>query len=76
MMEAGKSVGQCAVEMLFSRNVPHILEKIFFSLDYESFQTCFKVNSAWNELLSSESCQRKSNKMLIEKYQDEKKLFD
>lgn len=73
-MDAGKAVGQCSFEVLFTRSVPHILERIFFSLDYESFQTCFKVNSTWNELLSSESCQRKSNKMLIEKTKNEKKL--
>ena len=75
-MDAGKAVGQCAFEMLFTRNVPHILENIFFSLDYESFQTCFKVNSTWNELLSSESYQKITTKMLIEKEENEKKLWD
>ena len=75
-MDPGKAVGQCAFEMLFTRNVPHILEKIFFSLDYESFQTCFKVNSTWNELLSSESYQKITTKMLIEKEKNEKKHWD
>ena len=75
-MDAGKAVGQCAFEMLFTRNVPHILEKIFFSLDYESFQTCFKVNSTWNELLSSESYKKITTKMLIEKEKNEKNLWE
>ena len=39
---------------LFSKNVPHILEKIFFSLDYESYKICLEVNSEWKELLTSE----------------------
>ena len=57
----------CAFEILFTRNVPHILEKIFFSLDYRSFQSCFRVNSAWNELLSSQPYQKMSAKKLSEK---------
>ena len=45
----------CAVEKLFTINVPHILEKIFFSLDYESFKRSTKVSKFWNDLLTSES---------------------
>ena len=41
-------------------NVPHILEKIFFSLDYGSYMKCINVNSAWNKLLTSDSYQRKA----------------
>ena len=34
-MDGGRSIkDQCAFEMLFTRSVPHILEKIFCSLDY------------------------------------------
>ena len=40
---------------LFTKNVPHVLEKIFFFLDYESYKTCLEVSNAWNDLLSSES---------------------
>ena len=75
-MDARKTMGPCAFEMLFVTNVPHILEKIFFSLDYRSFQTCFRVNSAWNELLSSEYCQKRLTKMLFEKDQNEQKLWN
>ena len=47
-------MGSCAFDKLFSMNVPHILEKIFFSLDYESYKKCLEVSYAWNELLKSE----------------------
>ena len=45
---------------LFSRNVPHILQKIFFNLDYESYKKCYKVNRAWYELLISESYEKRA----------------
>ena len=45
----------CAFDTLLIRNVPHILEKIFLSLDYESFKKCLKVSTTWNELLMSGS---------------------
>ena len=74
-MDAGRSKEPCAFDLLFARNVPHILEKIFFSLDYASFQTCFKVNRTWQQLLSSQFYQKKSSEMLIEKEKNEKKLW-
>ena len=46
-------------DILFAINVPHILEKIFLSLDYESFKNCVKVNDAWKNLLTSEAFKRK-----------------
>ena len=36
-MEPGQAMSSCAFNMLFTKNVPHILEKIFLSVDYESF---------------------------------------
>ena len=42
-------------DVLFAKNVPHLLEKIFLSLDYESYKTCMEVNQTWNQLLVSES---------------------
>ena len=42
-------------DQLFAKNVPHIMENIFLSLDFESFKKCLRVSSAWNELLTSES---------------------
>ena len=34
-------------DKLFVMNVPHILEKIFLSLDYESFKKCHDVSNTW-----------------------------
>ena len=65
----------CAVEIFFRRNVPHILEKIFLSLDYESYKTCMEVSNKWQNLLTSNSYQRKA-KILFQNEitADEKKL--
>ena len=40
---------------LFTRDIPHVLEKIFLNLDYESYKECLKVNSSWYDLLTSSS---------------------
>ena len=56
------------IDTLFTKiNVPHILEKIFFSLDYDSFMECRKARKEWNELLSSERYQKEEERMLAEK---------
>ena len=47
----------CAFDILFAKNVPHILEKIFFSLDYKSFKKCPEVSKSWNNLIKSERFQ-------------------
>lgn len=46
------------VDSLTSISVPHILEKIFFSLDYPSFHKCMAVSTDWNGLFSSEKFQK------------------
>ena len=58
-----------AFDKLFTTNVPHILEKIFFSLDFQSFKNCHQVCKAWNEVLSSECFRQKANKLLTENNQ-------
>ena len=60
-------MGSCAFDKLFAKSVPHILEKIFLSLDYESYKECLKVSSAWNRLLVLESFQNIGRSM----FQDE-----
>ena len=62
----------CAFDKLLARNVPHILEDIFFSLDYESFKICAKVSRAWADLLESDTF-RSKEESLIKKYRG--KLF-
>ena len=54
-------------DKLFTKSVPHILEKIFFSLDHKSFKVC----NAWNDLLLSGSFQKRANEMSEE---EEEKL--
>ena len=48
------SVGTCYFNALFSQNVPHLLELVFLSLDYEAYQVCLKVSQRWRDLLTSE----------------------
>ena len=45
-------------DLLFKKNVPHILEKIFLYLDYESYKSCLMVDKTWNHFLTSESFKR------------------
>ena len=49
----------CGFDKLFTKNVPHILENIFFSLDYTSFRECLDVSNSWKELLTSDSYVRR-----------------
>ena len=37
-------------DLLLQKNVQLIREKIFLSLDYDSFKQCLKVSEAWNEV--------------------------
>ena len=55
IMESRFGVNGCAFNKLFKTNVPHVLEMIFFSLDYESYKKCLKVCFKWRELLSTTS---------------------
>ena len=56
-----------AFDKLLAKDVQSIFEKIFLSLDYESFKKCLEVSHSWEELLNSESF-IKARKYL---YQDE-----
>ena len=67
----------CAFDTLFTNNVPHLLETIFFSLDYASFKSCLEVKSTWNELLTSEPFKKRARTLFqkeIQKRKDEKSL--
>ena len=64
--------GTCGFDTLFtSVNMPHILEKIFFSLDYDSLKACRQVNGAWRQLLSSDKYQRMYQEMSMKKRKNE-----
>ena len=47
-------------DRLFEQSVPHILERIFFYLDYESFKACHNVCKVWKRLLSSQTYRRRA----------------
>ena len=66
-MATGESAHNGGFDTLFTKSVPHILEKIFFTLDYDSFMACGKVCMAWKELHSSESYQQKADELLESK---------
>ena len=61
----------CGFDILLSKNVPHILEDIFFSVDYDSFKKCLEVSKSWNDLLTSESFLRRGKSVFCEEIQDE-----
>ena len=73
-MEPIENVIPSAFDSLFKRNVPHILEAIFFSLDHKSFMTCMRVNKTWRGLLSTTQYQRQLRE-LIKKQENGEKLY-
>ena len=74
-MDAKRSVNPCDFDLL-KNYMPHILEKIFLSLDYESYKNCMKVNNTWKNLLTSESYQRKAKALFHDQLlEDEVKLW-
>ena len=71
------AVDTCSFDILFSTSVPHILEKVFFSLDYESYKACLEVNDTWKELLTSERYITKGKSVFREEIlEDEEKLWN
>ena len=70
VQEEEETLGYCAFDVLLTKNVPHILEKIFLSLDYKSFMTCREVSRTWKELLTSESFQMKEKSVYIMELRD------
>lgn len=69
------TVPACAFDTLFEQDVPHIHEKIFFSLDYGSFKTCVKVCSTWHRLLTSKSFLVRAKSHFKEIERDEQYLW-
>ena len=65
-MASDKASVPCAFDKLFTKNVPHILERIFLSLDFVSFKVSSKVSKNWNQLLKSESIQKKAKLLYTE----------
>lgn len=68
------------LDILCSRDVPHIHEMILFGLDYLTFKASHEVCDTWKELLSSEAFRRKARalyftEMLQDKEKNEVKLL-
>ena len=77
IIETRESMESCAFDTLFSNNVPHLLEKVFFFLDYESYKTCLEVSDVWNNLLTSEPFRTKGKSVFYtELIKDGVKLYD
>ena len=75
-MAAYEIHNRCNFVKLFSPSFPHILEKIFFSLDYESYKNCLEVNSEWKGILTSERHKTKGRSVFKnEIVEDERKLL-
>ena len=74
-MEAWPTIGPCKFEILFTKCVPHILENIFFSLDYKSYKTCRDVSTTWKELLTSDSYLKKEKSVFYDEIVYEEKLW-
>ena len=65
-----------AFDLLLTKNVPHVLEAIFLSLDYESFKKCMEVTCVWKRLLNSATIKQKAKSVYRGGIlRDEKKLF-
>ena len=56
----------CQFDRLLTKRVPHIHERIFFSVGYESFKKCLNVSKSWNDLLTSESFLRRGESIFCE----------
>ena len=73
-MEAGGFTNN--FDKLFNKYVPHIVEKIFFNLDYDSLLACCEVSKAWKELLSSERYRKRAVEAFEEKKNNERRLWE
>ena len=61
----------CEFDKLLTLRVPHVHEKIFFSMDYDSFKNCLEVSKSWNDLLTSESFLKRGKSVFCEDIQKE-----
>ena len=58
----------CPFDKLFTKNVPHLLEKILFpviSVDIDSFNTLLRVSKTWHALLNSDSFKAGNGELCI-----------
>ena len=60
------------MDTLFTGHFPHVLDKIFFPLDYISFKECCEVSNTWREHLTSERFRVNFHKGILD---DERELI-
>ena len=70
-MDAEDTMNMCAFDKLSKMNVPHILEKIFFSLDLGSFLRCLEVSEGWKDLLISDAFKKRGRTVYRVKISEE-----
>ena len=75
MTEKEEIVRKGHFDIFLRQNVPHILEMIFLSLDFDSLKKCFEVNNDWNVLLTSESFQSKAKSVFHKKILEDEIRF-
>ena len=63
-MDRVRPTPPCEFDRLFRRNVPHILEAIFFTLDYDSFAACREVCKSWSKLHATHPYRQRGDDML------------
>ena len=66
----------CGFDAIFGKNLPHVLEKIFLSLDYESLKACFEVSYTWKKSLTSESFQMRAKSRFHQDIKDDQDTLD
>ena len=71
-----KAAKECGFDVLLSKSVPHIIEKIFLDLDFDSFMACREVSRGWNALLSSGAYRNRPIELLRERLREEKKKME
>ena len=75
-MASFEHTSTCGFDKLLSKNIPHIFERIFFSLDYKSFKACSEINKSLKELLTSRYFRKRARSVFsTEVLEDENELM-
>ena len=75
MAAVSKQETPCDFSGLLEMNLPHIVERIFLSLDHESFVSCCEVSRIWNSILTAEPINKKAKSLFRKEIMaDEKQL--
>lgn len=56
----------CELGVFFPKHFPHIMERIFFSMDLKTYKKSREVYITWNNLLTTRTYQAKEKQVLCE----------